>query len=60
MSQSTKEETYKTRHTYHLELNHGKSTLLKSKPNIFSDKGELNNQKRNSRIFGQQYSSHLF
>jgi hypothetical protein len=34
-----------------ITLSHGKSILLKSKPNISSEKGELNNQKRTSRIF---------
>jgi hypothetical protein len=39
ISQSTREETYKIRHTYIIKLSHDKSTLLKCQPNIFSQNG---------------------
>ena len=44
-------ETYKTVHTFIIKLNHGKSTLLKSKPHIFSDKGETKQSKAHQQNF---------
>jgi hypothetical protein len=53
-------ETYKIGHICYLKLIHGKSTLIKSQPNIFIKKGWTQPSNGHLQIFGQQYNSYLF